>query len=79
MTALHERLRAMDDFQIVRFYNHFSAELFDGLQVSLDEIKAGVPEDVRRLPGFSDVEGLPPDQAETPLPPEGAESIPIEV
>ena len=75
MNPLHERLAVLDDVQAVRFCRHFSGQLFKGLQVSLAEIKAGIPEEIRGLPGFAEAEALTPEQAKTPLPPAEAAAV----
>ncbi len=69
MTNLKERIQALDDFQIVRFFEHFSHQLVAGANVTLDQIKKGIPESTRTFGGFSQIETLSPSQAEQPLEP----------
>lgn len=66
---LKKRLQAMDDFQIVRFFEAFGQELIAGTGVSLDELTARIPAPTRAVAGVSQLEQLTPEQAETVLDP----------
>ncbi len=61
-----DRINALDDFQVVRFYQYFARQLFEATEVSVDQIRAGIPDDIRRLPQFSSLENLSPDEAGSP-------------
>ncbi len=41
---LADRIGQLDDHQVVRFTQHFGEQLFEGMQVSTDDLRAGVPE-----------------------------------
>ncbi|HSF30836.1 MAG TPA: hypothetical protein VLK82_10250 [Candidatus Tectomicrobia bacterium] len=65
----------LDDFQVVRFFEHFGEQLFDGIEVPLDRVKAGIPEAVRSIVTFAQIESLPPDQAERLIAPAEAAAL----
>lgn len=67
MPAVQERIQELDDFQVTRFFEHFSRQLVGGASVSLNQIKEGIPEDVRTVEGFEQVENLTPDLADRSL------------
>jgi hypothetical protein len=75
MSDLQARLNALDDFQVVRFFEHFGEQLFDSMEVPLDRVKAGIPEIMRDIPGFAQIENLPPDQAERLIAPAEAATL----
>jgi hypothetical protein len=63
MADLKERLRTMDDFQVVRFFEAFGQQLVADAHTSFDDIKTSVPGSTRSLPEWRRVEGLTPEQA----------------
>jgi hypothetical protein len=69
MIALNDRLQALDDFQMVRFFAYFSQQLIAGASVSLEQIVSGIPNATRALEGFAHIENLAPDEAGRPLEP----------
>jgi hypothetical protein len=75
MSDLQTRINALDDFQVVRFFEHFGEQLFDGMEVPLERVKEGIPEAVRDIPGFAQIENLPPDQAERLIAPAVAAAL----
>jgi hypothetical protein len=64
MSNLKGKINELDDVQVVRFFEHFGQQLFAGMDVSVEQIKDGIPDSIRAIPGFSDIENLSPDQAE---------------
>jgi hypothetical protein len=64
-----DRLQAMDDFQIVRFFQFFSQSLCESAQVDSDALLAAVPQDVRSAPGFTGVVKAGETQADRQLNP----------
>jgi hypothetical protein len=63
MASVKERVRAMDDFQVVRFFEAFGQQLLAGSVTSFDAIKKGVGGSTRSLAGWQRVESLTPEQA----------------
>lgn len=59
---LLRRLRQLDDYQVLRFLQHFGHELVAGMKVSGDEVRAGVPAEIRGTPGFKTIADLPPNR-----------------
>jgi hypothetical protein len=57
-----EKLSKLDDYQIVRFFDHFSRQVFNGLDVDMNTILDGIPESVKELNGFSELTRLSPEQ-----------------
>jgi hypothetical protein len=51
MPSVRERIQTLDDFQVVRFFDRFSRQLIAGANVSLDQIKSGIPDSARALEG----------------------------
>lgn len=64
MATIKDRIEKMDDFQVVRFFEYFGQQVFEGSTASLDEIKDGVPEATRALPSFQQLESLTEEEAE---------------
>ena len=69
MPTIKERIQGLDNFQVVRFFRHFSRQLVGGATVSVNQIKNGIPDATRALEGFEQIENLTPDQAERSLEP----------
>lgn len=69
MPNIADRIRVLDDFQMVRFFDRFSRRLIAGTTVSLDEIRVGIPDVTRALEGFTDLENMTPERAERSLEP----------
>lgn len=65
----------MDNFQVVRFFEEFANQLAGGTNLSLEQIKEGVPPEIRGLEEFGAIERLTPEQAERPLDPADAAKI----
>ena len=63
-----DRLQAMDDFQIVRFFQHWADSLCEGATTDLDTIRAGVPDEIRSSE-FTKVTDLSADEADAPIHP----------
>ena len=63
MTHAKEKIQAMDDFQVVRFFEAFAQQLVEGTQTSLDAIKGSVPRSIKALDGWEGIEGLSPERA----------------
>lgn len=64
-----ERLQAMDDFQIVRFFQFFAQSLCEGARVDSDALLAFVPREISSAPDFAGVVQLDDEQAERLLNP----------
>lgn len=45
--GLLKRIRDLDDFRVVRFYQHFAQRLFDEVDIDLDQILPHVPEELK--------------------------------
>ena len=69
MATVRERIQAMDDFQVVRFFEAFGEQLLSGSRTSLDDVKSGVPASARGVAGWQQLENLTPEQADQVLPP----------
>ena len=65
--SLTERIRAMDDFRIVRFFDHFGKAVLNNTDLSMDEALSSVPDQMRALPGFEQVENLSPEKTDSYL------------
>lgn len=61
-TTSIERLTAMNDLQIVRFFEHWGTALCDGADTDLDTITAGIPDEISTTPGFAEVTDLSKSQ-----------------
>lgn len=72
MTSVKERIQQMDDFQLLRFFEHFSKEIFGGLQNDLGEIQAGIPPDVQAIPEMDQLAEMDAARALQQLPKEQA-------
>jgi hypothetical protein len=64
---LKNRINEFDDFQVVRFFEYFSQELLSGAEVSQKEIKEGIPDYIRAVTGFSEIENISSEQAKQKL------------
>ncbi len=67
MSQLKERVLMLDDYQVVRFFEHFGRQLVAGANTPLDDIRSGIPTTIRTLKEVSQIEDLTPEQAERPL------------
>lgn len=72
MASVKERVQAMDDFQVVRFFEAFSEQLLAGSNTPLEAIKSGIPASTRTVTGWRQIEDLTPAQAEQILSPADA-------
>lgn len=63
-----ERLHAMDDFQIVRFFQHWANCLCEGAITDIETIVAGIPDDIRDSE-FAEITDLSADQSVVPIHP----------
>jgi hypothetical protein len=70
MNQIEDRIEQMNDFEVVRFFTYFSAQILGGATVSVEQVRAGVPADVRAAPGYAQIEELTAEQAEITLSPE---------
>jgi len=75
VSNLVDRLNRLDDLQVVRFFNHFSQHLFEGMDVTEEQVLSGIPPAIRELPGFSRIESLSPEERKAQ--PESSESVAI--
>jgi hypothetical protein len=66
-TSLVDRIQAMDDFEVVRFMNHFGNALLNNTELSYEEALANVPEETRSLPAFAQIENITPEKEESYL------------
>ena len=69
MTADSEidaRLVAMNDLEIVRFFEHWATGLCDGAVTDLSSITAGVPKTVQAVPGFAEATDVSSDESFDP-------------
>ena len=53
MTPLANRIQAMNDHEVVSFYDHFCQQVFAGINTTLPEITAAMPAEVQALPGMN--------------------------
>ena len=65
----------MNDFQLLRFFDHFSNEIFRGLHNSLSEILATMPSDLQTTPELLAIRQLKPELAAEAMPREEAVAI----
>ena len=63
MTAAKETIQAMDDFQVVRFFEAFAQQLVVGTETPFDAIKGSIPRSIKALPGWEGIESLSPERA----------------
>ena len=63
MTHAKEKIQAMDDFQVVRFFEAFAQQLAVGTQTPFDAIKGSIPPSIKSLAGWEGIEGLSPERA----------------
>lgn len=64
MATIKDRIEKMDDFQVVRFFEYFGQQVFEGSTASLEQIKNGIPESTRALPAFQRLENLTEEETE---------------
>ena len=62
--SARERIESMDDFQVVRLFQHWSGGLCDGAITDDDAIVDGVPAEVASVPGFAAIADLTAEQAD---------------
>jgi hypothetical protein len=72
MTHAKEKIQAMDDFQVVRFFEAFAQQLAAGTQTSFDAIKGSIPPSIKSLAGWEGIEGLSPERAAQVMEPTAA-------
>ncbi|MEJ2663824.1 MAG: hypothetical protein P8107_07245 [Spirochaetia bacterium] len=53
-----KKLHNLDDYQIVGFFEHFSRQVFNGLDVDMNTILEGIPDSLKELNGFSELTQL---------------------
>jgi len=56
--SLSERIHQLDDFRVMRFYDHFAQTLFDALDVDADDLLAQVPEELQTAPELAPLVNL---------------------
>jgi hypothetical protein len=61
--TVRERLETMDDFQIVRFFQHWSSSLSNGAVTGYGAIVDGLPAEISASPTFAAIIDLTPEQA----------------
>jgi len=64
---LVKRINALDNYQVLRFFNAFGQQLFDGLDTTTDQLKSGIPVSIKSTPVFKQVESLPDDVLQTEM------------
>lgn len=69
-----EKLKSMDDFQILRFFNHFNNSLIERSNADADDIIKGLPDDIK---GIDEMKTIlqSRDEYDTALPPNEATSF----
>ena len=72
MTHAKEKIQAMDDFQVVRFFEAFAQQLAVGTQTPFDAIKGSIPPLIKSLAGWEGIEGLSPERAAQVMEPTAA-------
>jgi hypothetical protein len=72
MTHAKEKIQAMDDFQVVRFFEAFAQQLVVGTQTPFDAIKGSIPGSIKALAGWEGIEGLSPERAAQVMEPTAA-------
>jgi hypothetical protein len=68
MASSRDRINAMDDFQVMRFFEHFGRELLGQIDAPLDQLLAGVPAALRKEAVFTHIEQLGEADAERAMP-----------
>ncbi len=74
-SELIDKINAMDGFQVVRFYNHFSKQLFEGLEITKEQVWSGIPQSIRDIPQLAHLKDLSKEERITQLKPEQAALI----
>jgi hypothetical protein len=64
VATIKDQIEKMDDFQVVRFFEFFGQQVFEGSTASLDQIKDGIPDSTHALPGFNRLENLTAEETE---------------
>jgi hypothetical protein len=72
MGRANERLAAMDDFQVVRFFDAFAQQLLASSDTPFDTVREGIPGSTRALAEWRTLDGLTAEQAEQLVPPDAA-------
>jgi hypothetical protein len=75
MATVKERLTAMDDFQVVRFFEAFAQQLMASSRTSFEAVQEGVPGSTRTLSEWQAIESLTPDQAGRLVAPKEAAAV----
>jgi hypothetical protein len=70
-----QQLAAMNDFQIVRFFQHFAAGLCESADLSLDQIVQGIPSEVTSLAPCAALMKLTPEEAARAIHPDEAPRV----
>ena len=52
------RIEAFNNARVVRFFKYFSQKIFSGLDSSLEDVLAGVPDSIRNTDSFAQIEQL---------------------
>ena len=56
---LTEKINNLDDFQVTRFFNHFSQKIFSTLDTNEDELKENVPIEIKEKKEFLPILNIP--------------------
>ncbi len=75
MISAKNRISAMDDAQVVRYFESFCHQLFNGMTNSFDDVRSGITGETRNLDGWQQIESLTPEQAELLLPATEASAV----
>lgn len=49
------RIRELDNFQVVRFYQYFAQKLFNDIDIDLNKLRSQIPEQIRETPEIASV------------------------
>ena len=69
MPTVRQRIEALDDYEVVRFLEHFGQQLFQGMTVSVDQVRAGIPDEVQKIPEFGRIATMSESEAARALAP----------
>lgn len=61
------RIQELDNFQVVRFYQYFAQELFNAIDVDLNELLSQIPEQIKETPEIASILSLTGPVSETIL------------
>ncbi len=67
MIEASARIAAMNDRQLVRYFEAFSQHLLAGMTTSFDEVRSGITSETRALPGWDQIDNLTAEQASETL------------